>query len=559
MNFHQNFVFHKKSKSINNQLSLKDFDYDNNLISVQVNTNNFIFNNDLKNRNNVITEDKNEDKEDIINNRTNINNNSDDKIDELNFIKTIDDMKQNVLDYYYDKNSAFKQKIDSLNLKFYLETEKYLNNTKKNDHNRNQKLQANLFIILFQQINIFIEEIERLNKIILENKYKKEQIMLRTNELNEKKNDILLKDNLIQSLKQSNTNTEKKLLETLLHEDKLMKDNQRLRKENETYKNLTIVFENELKNTMKKSGLTPQKNKIARHIKTYSDYGVPNNSIINELSGYNNAFSMEEKFDTINNEVKNTTARNKVPKYNSNKNNYMTNKNNNSLNVEKKLKSSESNKYSKFSKIGKSNTLTEDNSIKDKRGLIKHSQNTNRIKSKQSQENKIKIKKEIYNFSKIENKNKKINNANLSSNFAYNKNAYIKRKKLNVIIKKKCNAMNIDSTLNNNVNSLINTNNTNIMTETNNNNLSFEKIKKEKNLKKTEDKKVYYHKKQKTMSEISFNEIVRVNILNDELNSTTDKGKDNKIKIKRIEDKNNNNKKLPVNKVNAKYNIKKHF
>ena len=65
MNFHQNFVFHKKSKSINNQLSLKDFDYDNNLISVQVNTNNFIFNNDLKNRNNVITEDKNEDKEDI--------------------------------------------------------------------------------------------------------------------------------------------------------------------------------------------------------------------------------------------------------------------------------------------------------------------------------------------------------------------------------------------------------------------------------------------------------------------------------------------------------------
>ena len=51
--------------------------------------------------------------------------------------------------------------------------------------------------------------------------------------------------------------------------------------------------------------------------KTYSDYGVPNNSIINELSGYNNAFSLEEKFDTINNEVKNTTARNKVPKYNS--------------------------------------------------------------------------------------------------------------------------------------------------------------------------------------------------------------------------------------------------
>ena len=563
MNLNQNFIFHKKSKSINNKLSLKDFDCDNNLISVQVNTNNFIFNNDLKNRTNVITEDKNEDKEDIVNNiNTNTSaKNDSEKIDELNFIKTIDDMKQNVLDYYYDKNSAFKQKIDNLNLKFYLETEKYLNNSKKNDNNRNQKLQANLFIILFQQINVFIEEIERLNKIILDNKYKKEQILLRTTELNEKKNDILLKDNLIQSLKQSNTNTEKKLLETLLNEDKLMKDNQRLRKENETYKTLTIVFENELKNTMKKSGLTPQKNKVAKHIKTYSDYGVPTNSIINELSGYNNAFALEEKYGTINNDIKYTTARNNEK--NSNNDNYMTNKNNFSLNsllVDKKLKSSESNKYAKFNKIGKSSTLTENNSIRDKKIINKNIINTNRIKLKQSQDNKVKLKKDIYNFSKIENKNilhKKNNNSNLSSNFAYNKNASIKRKKLNVIIKKKNNAMNIDSTLNN-MNSLINSNNTNIMTEANNN-TSFEKIKKANDLKKTEDKKAYYHKKQKTMSEISFNEIVRVNILNDDLNNTVNKGKNNKIKIKRIEEKNNNNnKKSPLNKGNARYIIKKH-
>jgi hypothetical protein len=555
MNFNQNFVFHKKSKSINNKLSLKDFDYDNNLISVQVNTNNFIFNNDLKNKNNVIAEDKNEDKEDTAQ-----NNILDEKFEELDFIKTIDDMKQNVLDYYYDKNSAFKQKIDNLNLKFYLETEKYLNNNKKNDSNRNQKLQANLFIILFQQINVFIEEIERLNKIILENKYKKEQIMLRTNEINEKKNDILLKDNLIQSLKQSNTNTEKKLLETLLNEDKLMKDNQRLRKENETYKTLTIVFENELKNTMKKSGLTPQKNKIARHVKTYSDYGVPFNSIINELSGYNNAFSLDEKYDTINNEDKYTTNRNKIPNKFNDKDVFMTkNNNNNSINIERKLKSSVSNKYGKYSKIGKSNTLTENNSIKDKKPVNKPT-HSNRIKNKQSQDNKIKLKKDIYNFSKIENKNllhKKNNNSNLSSNFAYNKNSSIKRKKLDVIIKKKNNAINIDSTLNN-INSLINTNKTNLITETNNNNLSFEKIK-DKHFKKTEEKKPYYHKKQKTMSEISFNEIVRVNILNDDLNNTINKGKNNKIKIKPIEEKNNSNKKNPLTKVNAKYNIKKHI
>ena len=227
-----------------------------------------------------------------------------------------------------------------------------------------------------------------------------------------------------------------------------MKDNQRLRKENETYKTLTIVFENELKNTMKKSGLTPQKNKIARHVKTYSDYGVPTNSIINELTGYNNAFALEEKYDTINNDIEYTTARNNEK--NSNNDNYMTNKNNYSLNsllVDKKLKSSESNKYAKFNKIGKSSTLTENNSIRDKKIINKNIINTNRIKLKQSQDNKVKLKKDIYNFSKIENKNilhKKNNNSNLSSNFAYNKNASIKRKKLNVIIKKKNNAMNID-------------------------------------------------------------------------------------------------------------------
>ena len=565
MNFNQNFIFHKKSKSINNNLSLKDFDYDNNLISVQVNTNNFIFNENLKNKNNIIAEDKNEDKEEI-NNNNNTKINLDEKIDELNFGKTIDDMKQNILDYYYDKNSAFKQKIDNLNLKFYLETEKYLNNTKSHDHNRNQKLQANLFIILFQQINVFIEEIERLNKIILENKYKKETILQRTNELNEKNNNILMKDNLIQSLKQSNTNTEKKLLETLLHEDKLMKDNQRLRKENETYKTLTIVFENELKNTMKKSGLTPQKNKITRHVKTYSDYGVPTNSIINELSDHTNAFSIEDKYDTINNEIKYITARDKNQTKYKNKENYMTNKNNyslhsiNGLNLEKKLKSSESNKNTKFNKLGKSQTLTENNSIKDKKMMNKLGINYNKLKLKQSQDNKIKMKKDLYNFNKIENKNpthKKNNNSNLSSNFAYNKNVSIKRKKLNIVIKKKNNEINIDST-SNNINSTLNTN-TNLNTEANqnNNNLLIEKIK-ENNIKK-DDKITYYHKKQKTMSEISFNEIVRVKILNDDLNSTINKGNNNKIKIKRTEAKNNTGKKSPPNKNFNKNNIKKYF
>jgi hypothetical protein len=66
------------------------------------------------------------------------------------------------LDYFYSaEDSLFKRRLDKLNLKFYIETEKYLNN--KEDI---QNCQKELFIILFKQINLYIEEIERLNKVI---------------------------------------------------------------------------------------------------------------------------------------------------------------------------------------------------------------------------------------------------------------------------------------------------------------------------------------------------------------------------------------------------------
>ena len=547
MNVKKNFISHQKSKSINSNLSLKDFDFSNNLIAHQGKNNNNISNNNTKNKNGM--EDKNNDKE---NKNTNI---AEEKSDEFNFGKTIEEMNQSILDLYYDKSSSFKKKIDELNLKFYLETEKYLNNNKINDYARNQKLQANLFIILFKQINIFIEEIERLNKVILDNKYKKEKILQRTNELNEKKQNILIKDNLIQSLKKSNTNTEKKLLETLLHEDKLIKDNERLRKENETYKSLTIVFENELKNTMKKNGLTPQKNKIARHMKTYSDYGVPTTSIINELCGHND-HSAEEKFETINNESKYTTERNLKNALNSTKdeNNDIcpNNKNNHSINIDKKNKNNQTNRSAKSNNISKNPTLTEHNSIRDKKSLHNLSPN-NTKKPKQSHDNKIKSKKEMHTFNRVEKKNiihkvKSNNNNNLCYNLSYNKNEMnsYKNKKLN-IIKKNNKAINLES-ISNNINSTINTN-TNTMTETNN--LSFEKTK-DKNFKKLDTKKVIHHKKQKTMSEISFKEIVRVQILNDELSSTINNTgvNSNKTKIKIKEAKNST-------RNNYKNNLKK--
>ena len=78
----------------------------------------------------------------------------------------LDNINSNSLNIFYpDSNCEFKKKIDSLNLKFYLETEKYLSNK-----NKSQRCQISLFIILFKQINIYIEEIERLNLIIIKGK-----------------------------------------------------------------------------------------------------------------------------------------------------------------------------------------------------------------------------------------------------------------------------------------------------------------------------------------------------------------------------------------------------
>ena len=142
--------------------------------------------------------------------------------------KILDTINSNSLNIFYpDSNSDFKKKIDSLNLKFYLETEKYLSNK-----NPSEKCQTSLFIILFKQINIYIEEIERLNLIIIKRKYEPKKIIERTDEIIKKQNELLKKEKLIKTLKESKSYMETKLLESIMNEDKLKKEIQNLKKEN---------------------------------------------------------------------------------------------------------------------------------------------------------------------------------------------------------------------------------------------------------------------------------------------------------------------------------------
>lgn len=147
--------------------------------------------------------------------------------------KILDTINKNSLNYFYpDSNSEFKKKIDSLNLEFYLETEKYLSNK-----NHSEKCQTSLFIILFKQINIYIDEIRRLNLILIEKRYDPIKIIERTDKIIKKQKEFIVKENLIKALKESKSNMENKLLEAIISENKLKKEIEILKKEKETYKN----------------------------------------------------------------------------------------------------------------------------------------------------------------------------------------------------------------------------------------------------------------------------------------------------------------------------------
>ena len=64
---------------------------------------------------------------------------------------------------YYKEDSLFKKRLEKLNYKFYTETEKFLNNKQDMESSQDQ-----LFVILFKQISLYMEENERLNKLLKE-------------------------------------------------------------------------------------------------------------------------------------------------------------------------------------------------------------------------------------------------------------------------------------------------------------------------------------------------------------------------------------------------------
>ena len=182
----------------------------------------------------------------------------------IHSIKITDVKEKNQLRSHREIENNFTNQIDDLNLKFYLETEKYLNN-KAND----AQCQSKLFSILFKQIDIYSKEINRLNGIISEKRNKEENIKV--------------KDSIIKSLKENEKLLEKCLSERIESENKLRIENAKLKKENEEYKN-------------KINELTRKDNRLMSDITKAesNDIEIVNKDILSK-STYSNEFKEKNK------------------------------------------------------------------------------------------------------------------------------------------------------------------------------------------------------------------------------------------------------------------------
>ena len=146
----------------------------------------------------------------------------------------IDIISNNNLNLFYqDDSTNFKRNIDSLNLKFYLETEKMLSANMNNS--------SNLFFILFKQMTLYIKEIERLNIIILGLKKDQESAKKMEYFIQKREMDFENKINMINALRFSKDDLEKKVNSLMASENNLKKETLRLIQENLFYSNNNII------------------------------------------------------------------------------------------------------------------------------------------------------------------------------------------------------------------------------------------------------------------------------------------------------------------------------
>lgn len=164
-----------------------------------------------------------------------MNNDIQNQDDSSPLISLIDSINLTNLNEYYDHKTdiLFKKRIDKLNVKFYLETEKCMD---ARTHEEIEKSHDKLFLILFKQISLYIEEIERLNKFIISLPEPSVNDQTKTDDTELKRKDSDMYQNTINNLKNQNKVLEKKLTEKVISEEKKNLEIQSLKRQINFYK-----------------------------------------------------------------------------------------------------------------------------------------------------------------------------------------------------------------------------------------------------------------------------------------------------------------------------------
>ena len=200
----------------------------------------------------------------------------------------------NLNDYYSIETSVFKKRIEKLNLQFFWIYESILegqstNNSSDNNTNTNSKQNLifpynKLFLILFKEISLYIEEIIRLNKQ-LNAKNKNEKFYIKKmNEYKNKEKEFFINKQIIKTLQRNFKNSEKNI-------EKLKKENEKLSKKLFNAKYSHYKNNNENKNSVNnninnKYGFRFSINNNVNNYR-YNNFQKAN-TIYNEYYGFNN-------------------------------------------------------------------------------------------------------------------------------------------------------------------------------------------------------------------------------------------------------------------------------
>ena len=139
------------------------------------------------------------------NNSTDIQNQTDNNIkNNLSIYNYINEMPfENLNDYYDIESSLFLKRIEKLNIKFYWTSECVLNQQDiKYPYNK-------LFLILFKQISLYIEEIARLNKQLKQKIKIEKGYQLKLAKMKQKENENTLNKQMLKNLQRDNKLLEK--------------------------------------------------------------------------------------------------------------------------------------------------------------------------------------------------------------------------------------------------------------------------------------------------------------------------------------------------------------